>query len=90
MTESLDLYIEEFDELAEKIQANLVRAVENYCTLYQAMQDIKPSVKKEKPNYDKEIIKKLQNASYSDNLFNKKILKKKGLKKWDYLALLAE
>ncbi len=90
MAESLDLYIAEIDELAGKVQADLVRAVDNYCTLYQAMQDIKPTVKKEKPNYDKEIIKKLQNASYSDNLFNKKILKKKGLKKWDYLALLAE
>ena len=41
MAESLDLYIAEIDELAGKVQANLVRAVDNYCTLYQAMQEIK-------------------------------------------------
>lgn len=79
------------EKRANEVKNSLIEQVNLYCELYQACRTIEEKPKpKPKPNINKMIIAKMQKASYGANIYNKKILKKKGKNKWDSYRELAE
>ena len=67
------------DSLADKIQKDMVRLVDNYCKLYQLLKEVQPtplSAAEAERQKNKKIIEKMQKASFFENIFNKKLLKK--------------
>ena len=55
------------DSLADKVQKDMVRLVDNYCKLYQLLKEVKPiplSKAEAERQKNKKIIEKMQKASF--------------------------